>query len=85
MPSEVYLLPQAQEDLNAVRDPLFSEIMGRIQWLRDYPFWGAPMDGPFMGYRSFVVGMFRVLYRIPSEKRIEIAYIRHCKRNPIFS
>ena len=78
---EVFLLPQALEDLDAVRDPLFTEIVERIQWLKEHPFWGAAMDGPFTGYRSFVVGIFRVVYRVISEKRIEIAYIRHCKRN----
>ena len=77
---EVYLLPQAPEDLEAIYDPLFSEIIERIRWLKEYPLWGAPMDGPFTGHRSFVVGLFRVIYKVISEKRVEIAYIRHCKR-----
>ena len=77
---EVYLLPQAQEDLDIIRDPLWTEIIEKISLLKEYPLWGAPMDGPFMGYRSFVVDIFRIIYRIPSDKRIEIAYIRHCKR-----
>ena len=80
MAREVYLLPQAQEDLDIIRDPLFSAILERIQWLAEYPLWGASMDGPFSGYRSFVVGLFRVVYKVVSDHRIEVAYIRHCKR-----
>jgi plasmid stabilization system protein ParE len=40
------------------------------------------MTGPFSGYRSTVVGLFRIVYRIATRTRIEIAYIRHCKRAP---
>ena len=78
---EVYFLAQAQEDLDPVKDPLWTEIIEKIELLKEYPLWGAPMDGPFTGYRSFVVGIFRVVYKVISDRRIEIAYIRHCKRN----
>ena len=77
---EVYLLPQAQEDLESIQDPLWTEILEKISFLKEYPDWGAPMDGPFTGTRSFVAGIFRVIYTIVSDKRIEILYIRHCKR-----
>ena len=77
----IVLLPQAQEDLDEIYDPLFSEIIKRIELLKEYTYWGAPMDGPFTGYRSFIVGIFRVIYKIVKEERIEIAYIRHCRRN----
>jgi hypothetical protein len=43
---------------------------------------GAAMNGPFAGYRSTVVGLFRIVYRITSPKLVEIAYIRHCRRPP---
>lgn len=77
----VYLLSQAQEDMESIYDPLWTEIHEKIALLKEYPLWGAQMDGPFRGYRSFVVGLYRVIYKVVSEKRIEIAYVRHCKRN----
>lgn len=77
------LLPQAQEDLDTIRDPLFTEIIQRLEILKEYPLWGAAMDGPFTGYRSFVVGIFRVVYKAVSNDLIEVAYIRHCKMNLI--
>lgn len=80
---QIILRPQAQEDLNLVEDPLLTEIIARIDCLRSYPYWGAAMGSSFMGYRSFVVGIFRVVYKIISEERIDIVYIRHCRRKPL--
>lgn len=39
------------------------------------------MMGPFSGYRSTVVGMFRIVYR-PLRRKLEVAYIRDCRRTP---
>ena len=78
---KIFLLPQAQEDLDAIRNPLFTEIIKRLEILREYSYWGSAMDGPFLGYRSFVIGLFRVIYKIVSDELIEIASIRHCSRN----
>ena len=63
MAREVYLLPQAQEDLDIIRDPLFAEILERIQLLAEYPLWGASIVGPFSGYSSCVVGFWCVVYK----------------------
>jgi hypothetical protein len=41
------------------------------------------MIGPFDGYRSTVVGMFRIVYRVLSARTIEVAYIRDCRRTPL--
>ena len=41
------------------------------------------MVGPFAGYRSTVVDMFRIVYRLPSARTVEVAYIRHYHRAPI--
>lgn len=79
---KVVLLPQAREDLDFIYDPLFSKITRRLQLLKDYPEMGVPMLGPFTGYRSLVVGLFRIVYRV-RESSIEIAYIRHCRRRPL--
>lgn len=80
---KIFLLPQAQEDLAAVSEPLHSKIVGRLRALRDFPELGAPMAGPFVGYRSTVVELFRIVYRILPRERIEIAYIRDCRRRPL--
>ncbi|MBI2915671.1 MAG: type II toxin-antitoxin system RelE/ParE family toxin [Elusimicrobia bacterium] len=78
---KIILLPQAQEDLNKIYDPLLTEVCEKILLLKEYPHWGASMSGPFRGYRSFVVSIFRVVYRIVSRERIEVAYVRHCRRD----
>ena len=80
---KVVLLPQAAEDLDEIADPLFSRIIGRIESLKQFPSLGAPMFGPFSTYRSFVVGLFRVVYRVRTKTIVEIAYVRHCRRRPV--
>jgi plasmid stabilization system protein ParE len=77
---QIFLLPQAQEDLGFIEDPLLQAIIEKIGLLKEYPYWGAQMEGPFLGYRSFVVGIFRVIYKIVANTRIEVTSIRHCKR-----
>ncbi|MBI5242694.1 MAG: type II toxin-antitoxin system RelE/ParE family toxin [Elusimicrobia bacterium] len=77
---KVVLLPQAQEDLDSVFEPLLSRIVRRLEILREFPDLGAPMAGPFSGHRSTVVGMFRIVYRLLPPDMIEVAYIRNCRR-----
>ena len=77
------LLPQAQEDLDAIFDPVLSRIVKRLRLLERLPALGAPMLGPFDGYRSTVVAMFRIVYRVLPSGTIEVAYIRHCRRRPL--
>ena len=77
---QIVLLPQAVEDLDAIREPLYSEILNKIQTLQDYPHLGAAMEGPFKGYRNLLADPFRVIYRELSKERIVIAYLFHCKR-----
>lgn len=83
---KVILLPQAQEDLDAIFDPLLSRIVRRLQLLEAAPELGVPMMGRFQSYRSTVVGLFRIVYRIRRRRAnqvIEVAYIRHCRRAPL--
>jgi plasmid stabilization system protein ParE len=80
---KIHLLPQAQADLDVIFEPLLSRIVRRFRLLERFPELGAPMMGPFDGYRSTVVGMFRIVYRIVAARTIEIAYIRHCSRAPL--
>jgi plasmid stabilization system protein ParE len=79
---KVVLLPQAQRDLDKIFEPLYSRVVRRLRSLERFPELGSAMTGPFSGYRSTVVGLFRIVYRIATRTRIEIAYIRHCKRAP---
>ncbi len=78
---KVVLLPQAQEDLDAIAEPLFSKVVKRLQALRRYPALGAAMSGPFSGYRSTLVNFYRIIYKQPTQDTILIAYIRHCRRD----
>jgi plasmid stabilization system protein ParE len=79
---KLVLLPQAQRDLDAIFDPMLTRITKKLRMLERFPELGAPMIGRFSGYRSTVVGMFRVVYRrLP--RTIEVAYIRHCRQAPI--
>jgi len=77
---KVVLLPQAQEDLDAIAEPLFSRVIHRLEVLKEYPELGAVMGGPFSGYRSAVVDLFRVVYRLLPKDVIEVAYVRDCRR-----
>ena len=73
---KVVLLPQAQKDLDAIFDPLLSRLIRRLQVLEQFPQMGASLMGPFIAYRSMIVGTFRVVYRVLPAGVIEIAYIR---------
>lgn len=79
---KVVLLPQAQEDLDAVFEPLLGRVLHRIQILQDFPEMGPPMAGPFRGYCSTVVELFRIVYRVLPNQVIEVAYVRDCRRRP---
>lgn len=80
---KVVLLPQAQEGLDEIYDPVFTRIVRRLRLLERFPELGPPMIGRFAGYRSTVVAMFRVVYRVLPRGVVEIAYIRHCRRAPL--
>ena len=76
------LLPQAQEDLDAIFEPLLSRVVRQIENLVTFPLMGVAMRGPFAGWRSLVVDRFRVVYRV-REQTIEIAYVRDGRRKPL--
>ena len=79
---KVVLLPQAQRDLDDIFDPVLGRIVRRLRLLERDPEMGAAMVGPFAGYRSTIVAMFRIVYRILPRRVIEVAYVRHCRRAP---
>ena len=79
---KVVLLPQAQRDLDEIHEPVLSRVIRRLRMLERFPEMGAPMMGRFGGYRSSVVAMFRIVYRVLPRGVVEIAYVRHCRRAP---
>lgn len=78
---KVVLLAQAVEDLDAIYDPVLGRVLRRLQVLGRFPELGAPMMGRHAGYRSTVVDMFRIVYRL-RPRVVEVAYVRHCRRAP---
>lgn len=78
---KVVLLPQARGELDAIADPLYTRVLKRLDALEKFPEFGAPMTGPFAGWRSTVVDFFRIVYRI-GPRHLEVAYIRDCRRRP---
>ncbi len=76
----VIILPQAEADLDQLYDPLLSTIIARIQLLAIFPYLGPTFDNPYKDYRQLTVGIMKVIYRI-SEDAVEIAFIRHGRRN----
>lgn len=78
---KVVLTLQAQEDLDAIREPLYGRIQSRLAALGDFPEIGAAIPGPFTGLRSTVVDFFRIVYRV-TDVRVEVAYVRDCRRKP---
>ncbi len=77
---KVVLLPQAAEDLDTIYDPVLTRVLRRLRLLERFPDFGAAMTGPFAGYRSTAVEMFRIVYRVRTAKVVEVAYIRHARR-----
>ena len=79
---KVVLLAQATRDLDEIYDPVLGRIVRQLRLLERYPEMGTPMVGPFTSYRSTIVAMFRIVYRVLPRGVVEIAYIRHCRRAP---
>lgn len=78
---KVRLLPQAARDLDEIYEPVLGRVLRRLRMLERFPELGAPMMGRFEGYRSCVVDMFRVVYRV-RPRHVEVAYVRRCRRAP---
>jgi mRNA-degrading endonuclease RelE of RelBE toxin-antitoxin system len=76
---KVALLPQAAADLDGLAEPLFSQVLKRLQALSRYPHLGPTLSGPLSGYRATVVGHFRVVYKA-SAKTILVCYVRDFRR-----
>lgn len=80
---KIVLRPQAQRQLDEIYEPVLARVVRRLRLLETFPEMGAPMLGPFAGYRSTVVDMVRIVYRLRPRKILEIAYLRDCRRAPL--
>jgi len=77
---EVFLLPQAVEDLDEFYEPLRSEILSRLEVLAEFPSIGIAMCAEFSGYRCLIFSpLVRAVYTVRGEK-VLVAYIRHTSR-----
>ena len=77
---KVEFLPQAERDLDAISDPLYTRVLARINALGDYPELGAVMGAAYGEYRSTIVEFFRIVYRVRPDAVVEITFIRDCRR-----
>ncbi|MEQ1919225.1 MAG: hypothetical protein ABL955_08505 [Elusimicrobiota bacterium] len=77
---KVVFLPQAQSDLDEIKEPLISRIRKRLACLSSYPSLGAPLYGPLAGYRATVVGQFKIVYK-HTPSAVKVSYIRDCRRS----
>ena len=80
MALELVFLEQAAEELECLYDPLYSRVLKKIDLLLRFPHMGAEMFDAFSGYRSLVAEPYRIIYQVVGEKRIEIAFLFHAKR-----
>jgi hypothetical protein len=74
------LLDQAQADLDAIDDPSLKRFARRLEAFQQFPDLGAPMNSPFIGFRSTLVDFFRIVYRVRDGEVLEILFIRVCRR-----
>lgn len=74
-------LPRAEKDFFSLSDAIQDEILEKAGLLAEFPRMGTPMERAFTGYRCVFVGRnwYRLVYRVKG-RTIEIAYIRHCRR-----
>ena len=79
---KVELLPQAASDLDSIAEPIYGRVLKRLRALERFPELGAPLAGGYAEYRSTIVSLFRIVYRLRPQHVIEITYIRDCRRRP---
>ncbi|MGH7897302.1 MAG: type II toxin-antitoxin system RelE family toxin, partial [Candidatus Binatia bacterium] len=78
----VELLPRADRELSALPETVQNQIIAKLEMLREFPEMGPPMFDAFQDYRALLAarGSYRIVYRIASVDLVEVAYIRHCRR-----
>jgi plasmid stabilization system protein ParE len=78
----VEFLPRAEKDLLALPPDLQDEILSKIEVLQEFPQIGPRMERVFSQYRYILAGKnrYRIIYKIIPSGKVQIAYIRHCRR-----
>lgn len=78
----VKFLPRAERDLLALPDSIQDEILHKVRLLAQFPCMGQGMERAYRGYRYLLAGKnhYRIIYKVSSSSLIQIAYIRHCRR-----
>ncbi len=78
----VKFLPRAAQDLLDLPKSLQQEIREKPKLLGKFPAMGPRLERAYAGYRYFLAGrnQYRIIYKITAPTLVQIAYIRHCKR-----
>lgn len=82
-PYEVIILPEAEEDIEALDPPIRRRCLAKIQWLAVHPeVLGKKhlhhLPSALHGLQSYPVGSWRVLYWVyPSQHLLKIYGIQH--------
>lgn len=78
----VKFLPRAVKDLLSTPQKVQLEILHKSELLTRFPEMGPRLEGVYQNYRYLLADKkrYRVIYKITSSDLVEIAYIRHCRR-----
>ncbi|MDO8520392.1 MAG: type II toxin-antitoxin system RelE/ParE family toxin [Deltaproteobacteria bacterium] len=78
----VKFLPRAEKQLLELYPPLQDEILSKVKMLSQFPYMGEAMGMAYAGYRCLLAGRgaYRIVYKVTSPALVEIATIRHCRR-----
>lgn len=79
---KVKLLPRAVKDLLELPKDTQEEILNKMELLESFPEMGSKMEKAFENYRCLlaVKNRYRIIYKVKSAHLVEVAYIRHCRR-----
>lgn len=78
----VRFLPRAEKQLRELSPELQDEILEKADSLAMFPRMGPVMKKTYFGFRYLLAGggRYRIIYKVTSVNLLEIAYIRHCRR-----
>lgn len=82
MPREVRFLKSAEKEYQDLTSLIQNDILEKAVTLAEFPFCGPLMGRSYQGYRYLLAfrRQYRIIYRVLEDETVEIAYIRHCKR-----
>ena len=82
MPHPVRFLKSARKEFHVLLKPVQDDILEKVELLKEFPYAGVAMDQSYEGYYSILAWkkQYRIIYQILENDVVEIAYIRHCRR-----